>query len=211
MDDSTAAVRFHPIDVFLREHAFVHTEAVAKARSVNVDVFLKGLTDSQLRIRPHGLNSIAWLFWHVARVEDAFISGLVMQRPQLLDQGGWDARLNAGQRGFGTGMSREEVAELSDRIDLQALWAYRDEVGRRTRTMVRELSDHDWAGAIETAHIDQAAAAGIFTAEFVDRLKGFLPGRTRESALYWWGLDHTLIHIGQVMMLLGPVKALAPA
>jgi hypothetical protein len=199
------------IDLFLREHAFVHTEAVARAHSVNVDVFLKGLTDEQLRVRPHGLNSMAWLFWHVARVEDAFISGLVMQRPQLLDEGRWDARLNAGQRGFGTGMSKSDVAELSDGINLQALWAYRDEVGRRTRTMVRELNEQDWNAPIENAHIDWAAGAGVFTGEIVDRLKGFLPGRSRESALFWWGLNHTLIHVGQATMLLGAIRAAAPA
>jgi hypothetical protein len=45
----------------------------------------------------------------------------------------------------------------------------------------------------------------------VDRLKTFLPGRSRESALFWWGLNHALIHIGQVTMLLGTVKALAPS
>ena len=199
------------IDLFLREHAFVHTEAVACAQSVNVDRLLTGLTDAQLRVRPHGLNSIAWLFWHVARVEDAFISGLAMQRPQLLDEGRWDARLNAGQRGFGTGMSKDEVAELSHRVDLQALWAYRDEVGRRTRTMVSERTDGDWTAAIQPAHIDWAADAGIFPKEVIDRLWGFLAGRSRESALFWWGLNHTLIHIGQVTMLLGTVKALAPA
>jgi len=198
------------IDVFLREHAFVHTEAVARSQSGNADRLLAGLTEPQLRIRPHGLNSIAWLFWHVARVEDAFISGLVMQRRQLLDEGGWDARLNAGQRGFGTGMSKDEVAEFSDRIDLQQLWAYRDEVGRRTRTMVQQQSEDTWTAPIEAAHIEWAAGAGIFSGEIVDRLKGFLPGRSRDSALFWWGLNHTLIHLGQVAMLLGTVKALAP-
>jgi hypothetical protein len=199
------------IDLFLREHAFVHTEAVARAQSVNVDRLLTGLTDEQLRVRPHGLNSIAWLFWHVARVEDAFLSGLVMQRPQLLDEGQWDARLNAGQRGFGTGMSKDEVAELSERIDLQALWAYRDEVGRRTRTMAGQRADADWTAAIQTAHIDWAAGSGIFPGEVIDRLRGFLPGRSRESALFWWGLNHTLIHVGQATMLLGAVRAAAPA
>jgi DinB family protein len=198
------------VELFLREHAFVHTEAVEKAASVNVDLWLKGLTDRQMRLRPHGLNSIAWVLWHVARVEDAFVSGLVMRRTQLLDEGRWDERLKAGGRGFGTGMSKDEVAELSDRIDLTALRAYRDEVGRRTRTMVREWSGDEWLAPIEAAHIDWAVGAGIFSGGIVDHLKGFLPGRTRESALFWWGLNHTLIHIGQVTMLLGAVKALAP-
>jgi len=76
---------------------------------------------------------------------------------------------------------------------------------------VRELNDQDWIKPIETAHIDWAGGAGIFTGEVVDRLKGFLPGRSRESALFWWGLNHTLIHVGQATMLLGTIKALAAA
>ncbi len=199
------------IDYFLREHSFVHTEAVAKSHTINIDHYLQGLTDAQFRVRPHGLNSIAWILWHVARVEDAFVSGLVMRRPQLLDEGGWRARFNAGEDGFGTGMSKADVATLSDGIDLEALRAYRDEVGRRTRTMVVELSESEWTAPIESADIEQAAAAGIFSADVAARLAGFLPGRPRESALFWWGLNHTLVHIGQVSMLQGVVRTPAAA
>jgi hypothetical protein len=198
-----------PLDVFLREHAFVHTEAVARAHSINIDYLITGLTAPQLRTRPHGLNSIAWIVWHVARVEDAFVSGLVMRRQQLLHEGQWAARLNVERRDFGTGMTKSEVAELSDRIDLAALWAYRDEVGRRTRSMAVELANDGWSAPIRSEDIQRAVDAGIFTSKFATALGGFLPGRSRESALFWWGLNHTVLHLGQVTMLHGLLKTVS--
>jgi hypothetical protein len=36
--------------------------------------------DAQWRARPHGLNSIAWLVWHVARCEDGGLNRLVIDR-----------------------------------------------------------------------------------------------------------------------------------
>jgi SAM-dependent methyltransferase len=93
---------------------------VAQAESFNVDYLLDGMTETQLRMRPHGLNSLAWLFWHVARVEDGFVSGIVMRRNQLFDEGGWGERLNVPRRDFGTGMSKKDVADLSESIDLSA-------------------------------------------------------------------------------------------
>jgi hypothetical protein len=60
------------LDHFLREHSSVHRAAVVRA-AFNMDYLLEGLTDRQLRLRPHSLNSLAWIFWHVARTEDAFV------------------------------------------------------------------------------------------------------------------------------------------
>jgi Protein of unknown function (DUF664) len=42
--------------------------------------FLQRLSDAQLRLRPHGLNSIAWLVWHMARCEDT-LSLVLVGRP----------------------------------------------------------------------------------------------------------------------------------
>ena len=44
-----------PVDLFLREHAFVHTEAVARAESFNIDYLLDGMTEAELRMRPHDM------------------------------------------------------------------------------------------------------------------------------------------------------------
>jgi hypothetical protein len=180
---------------------------VARAESFNVDYLLEGMTEAQLRMRPHGLNSLAWLFWHMARVEDGFVSGVVMRRNQLFDEGDWGERLNVHRRDFGTGMSKSDVADLSGRIALSALWDYRDDVGLRTRALVGDLWQEGWAALIEAKDLDRAAEAGIFTQEAAMEMQNYLPGRSRESALFWWGLNHSLMHLGQVAMIHAVVKA----
>ena len=36
-----------------------------------VDDLFAGLTDAQIRARPHGLNSLVWLLWHATRGDDS--------------------------------------------------------------------------------------------------------------------------------------------
>ena len=44
--------------------------------------FFDTLSDEQMRHRPQPMvNSLAWLIWHMARVEDAGINRLVANRP----------------------------------------------------------------------------------------------------------------------------------
>ena len=108
------------------------------AHTSMTDQLLEGLTDEQLRARPHGVNSIAWLLWHIARCEDVGVNRLVADRPQLIDAEPWLARLNAPRRDIGTGMTSDEVTDLSERVDLAALRAYWDALYRRTLAIVRE-------------------------------------------------------------------------
>src|SRR5688572_2298190 len=147
------------LDLFLREHAAVHTRAVAEADPFNMDYLIEGLTESQARARPHGLNSLAWIFWHLARTEDGLVSSIVLQRDQLFDQEDWSRRLAVGTRDVST--SKDKVAELSNSIDLDALWAYRDAVGRRTREGLRALWPDQWDEPITVADVRRAVAAGV--------------------------------------------------
>jgi len=190
------------LDHFLREHASVHRAAVERAE-FNMDYLLEGLTDRQFRLQPHGMNSLAWIFWHIARVEDGFVSCVVLGDEQLFARDDWSQRLRVPTLGVSTG--KEGVAELSEVIDLDAFWAYRDAVGRQTRDGVRNLwQEKKWDSPIEVADVRRAVSAGVGSPDF----EQWLPGKTRESALYWWGLSHTLMHLGQVSMLRSIVKTL---
>ncbi|MCA8959361.1 MAG: DUF664 domain-containing protein [Planctomycetes bacterium] len=71
------------LDLFLREHAAVHGASGPGDYHV-ADWALDGLDDARLRMRPHGLNSIAWLFWHLARVEDSCVATVVFGETQVL-------------------------------------------------------------------------------------------------------------------------------
>jgi len=190
------------LDHFLREHAAVHRATVERAE-FNMDHLLEGLTDRELRLQPYGMNSLAWIFWHVARVEDGFVNCVVLGRDQLFDKEDWHKRLRIATRGVSTG--KDGVTELSETVDLDALWAYRDAVGRHTRDGVRQLwQEKKWDAPIEVADARRAVSSGVGSPDF----EQWLPGKPRESALHWWGLSHTLMHLGQVSMLRGIVKTL---
>ena len=96
----------------------------------SVDALLSQLSEAQLRHRPQpDLNSIAWIVWHMARCEDFGVQRLVGYRLQIFDQQEWMVRLNIPLRDCGTGMTDDEVTDLSARVDLVALRAYWTAVG----------------------------------------------------------------------------------
>ena len=52
----------------------------------------------QLRRRPvKGSNSLAWLLWHMARIEDVAVNVVVANRRQVFDEG-WAERLKVPRR-----------------------------------------------------------------------------------------------------------------
>lgn len=84
-------------------------------------------------------NSVAWIIWHIARGEDWTVHTILGEREQLLTRDGWDSRMNAPQPGFGGGMPRADMIELSERIDLDELWDYYHAVADATLTFAREF------------------------------------------------------------------------
>ena len=121
------------------------------------DGLLDGLTDAQLRQRPHGANPVAWLLWHVARCEDVGVNRFVVDRPQVLDDEGWLPRLNVPRRDVGAEMTGAEVADLCERVDAAALRGYWQAVYRRTLGVVRGLAPADLEAPVSPAHVRRVA------------------------------------------------------
>jgi hypothetical protein len=120
-------------DFYLERHAVLH------GRMTETEL-LGGMADYELRARPHGVNSIVWLLWHVARCEDGAVNFFVAEQPQLIDREPWMERMNVPLRHKGTAMTSDEVDELSARVDVAALRAYWDAVGANTRSVVSALA-----------------------------------------------------------------------
>jgi hypothetical protein len=120
-------------DFFLERHTLLHG-------TMTDNQLLGGMTDYELRARPHGVNSIVWLLWHVARCEDGGINFFVAERQQVLEREAWTDRMNVPLRHKGTAMTSNEVDELSARIDVAALRAYWEAVGANTRSVVSALT-----------------------------------------------------------------------
>ena len=160
-----------------------------------VDELFKGLTDAEVRRRPHGLNSIVWLVWHATRVEDAAVSRFVADRPQVHEAGGWPKRLGIDRRDVGPGMTADDVEALSARIDVPALRSYVAAVADGTRATVDALAPEAWEAVVEPERIRRVVAdegllvdAGRWVEEF------WAKGHSRGWYLLQTGLLHPYGH-----------------
>jgi hypothetical protein len=154
------------------------------------------LNEAQLRARPQpALNSIAWLLWHMARCEDAGVNRLIAERTQVLDEGKWGERLHVPIRHHGTGMTDEEVTDLSRRIDLHALRAYYEAVKSRTVEVVQTLSAEQLDEVNELAYLRQVLFdEGMFNPAVP--LKEPLPyqGNSKGKLLFHFAVTHNFGH-----------------
>jgi hypothetical protein len=183
-------------DLFLDQHAAVHSAAVGGNKMSLAERTFTGVTDVQMRVRPRpDLNSLAWLMFHIARAEDILVNMMLGGRAQVFDHE-WTKRLGVTRRDFGIGMTSDEVTELTDRIDIGALREYRDAVGLRTREIVGGFKPQDWQGTVTAEAVQRAAADGAFGARTEALVKGF-PGRPRAAILSGIALMHSAGHMGE--------------
>jgi len=154
------------------------------------------LNEAQMRARPQPeVNSIAWLLWHMARCEDAGVNRLVTERTQLLDEGNWGKHLRIPLRHHGTGMTPDEVTDLSQHIDLFALRAYYEAVRSRTVEVVQTMRSEQFDEVNELPHLRQVLVdEGVFNPIFP--LSERLPyqGRTKGELLIHFALTHNYGH-----------------
>jgi hypothetical protein len=184
-------------DLFLDQHAAVHSAAVAGNKMSLAERTFSGVSDAQMRVRPReDLNSLAWLMFHIARAEDVMVNVILAGQSQVFDDDGWSKRLGVTRRDFGIGMTSPEVTELTQQVDLAALREYRDAVGRRTRDVVGGFKPQDWQGAVDAAGVERAAAQGAFGTRTEALVKG-MPGRPRAAVLSGIALIHSANHMGE--------------
>jgi len=184
---------------FLRQHAAVHARDVSGQVFAGQRVFGE-LADDQMRVRPgQGLNSLVWLLWHMARTEDAAVNPVVAGRDQVLDDA-WMRRMNVPWRIIGTGMTDDEVTEMTARADVAAVRAYRSAVGLRTREVVGALRPEAWDEIVGAEDIRRGGAAGAFRDWVEGRTYPWL-GWTRGEQLASSALRHNAAHIGEAVTI----------
>jgi hypothetical protein len=131
----------------------------------------------------------------MARVEDVGVNLIVMAGQQVLDEG-WSARLGFLRTDVGNGMADEELTEFAAVADIDAIRAYRDAVGRRTRDVVKALGPARWTEVVSSA--DAARAPDWF--------KVFL-GQPRAFELGTSAITHNAIHLGEAATICSLVGA----
>ena len=169
------------------------------------DRVLVDLTDVQLRARPQGQNSIAWLLWHVARAEDIGVNAFACDRPQVFDEGDWAKRIDSERRDLGTSMTSDEVTAFGARVDLDAMREYWRAVGDRTLETVRRDGDRGWEDAVDPARMRRIIRETGDYGPRVDanRVEAFYAGMTRALAFGHMALTHTFAHFGEATVVRG--------
>ena len=102
---------------------------------------LEGLTAEQLAFRPaEHSNSLAWLAWHLTRVEDDHVSELA-GRPQAWIDEKWHARFDKPADGHDTGFgySPEQVAAIRP-TSAQVLVDYHAAVHKRSLEYLQSVT-----------------------------------------------------------------------
>jgi uncharacterized damage-inducible protein DinB len=111
---------------------------------------VEGLTPDELtsRIGP-GANSIAWLAWHLARVQDDHVAD-VAGREQVWTADDWVGRFGLPFPAEATvyGFDSEQVARV--RVPADLLLDYAAAVHDRTAEFLRGLSDDDLDAVVDT-------------------------------------------------------------
>lgn len=197
-----------PLDLFLAQHAHSHAAALTGADEPYFsDQVIADLTEAQLRRRPaEGLNSIAWLLWHLARCDDVAVRVLLTGHGQVLDEGDWPARLNLTQRDMGTGMDAAGVAAISAAVNIPALLAYRLAVGRRTRAIAPGLRTIDWDTPCDPTRL---LAVGAFPnpADGAHRVATYWQGKTHRYVLTSALATHNYQHLGEATCIKSLLRA----
>jgi len=175
-----------------------------------VDGLFGSLSEAQMRTRPHpGVNTVAWLLWHSARIEDVAVNRFLADRRQVLEE--WLAGLVVPRRDVGTGMSDAEVDELSARIDLRALRGYWDAVTARTLAVVETLRSADLDAPVPAERVRSVVLSEGVVAPGAEWLTEFWAGgRSRAWTLAQTALLHPYGHYFEARVAAGLWGARSP-
>ncbi|MGI8855002.1 MAG: DinB family protein [Thermomicrobiales bacterium] len=159
--------------------------------------------EAEWRARPHGLNPITWLVWHMARAEDSGLNRLVFDQPQVLDDpvAEWPTRMRIPLRHHGSTMPSDEVDALNAQADFGALWAYFVAVAERTRTLVGQLDPASLGETVPLPHLRRVLFdEGMLRPGYAWPAEPPLySGALRGELLLMFGVTHNFYHWGELL------------
>lgn len=152
-------------ELFLEIHAKVHRSEISCGITNEVDYLLKDLEANEYAIIPTSKDeTIAWVLWHVARIEDLTMNILVDNGQQIFNNE-WKERMNVPIIDTGNALSDDEIMDLSKRINIRELLNYRNEVGVRTREIITRLLADDMKRKVTKQGVERIFKEGGVTSD----------------------------------------------
>jgi hypothetical protein len=188
------------IEQFVIQHAMVHSRKVSGMDVWSFeDELWQGLTEQAFRtIPPKGEHSIAWMLFHIARIEDITMNLLVAGTPQLYIKAGWAKKLKSTIPHFANKMDDDDVARLSAALDMKALRDYRIAVGKRTRAIVKKIHAEDFDQKVDPSRLQKVLAEGAVIPEAME-VVNYWGSRTIAGLLLMPATRHNLLHLNEAL------------
>ncbi len=194
--------REQAIELFLNQHAMVHSAKLSKTKLWSFeDELLSDITDKEVRQIPEGgEHSIAWIIFHLARIEDIVINVLVARTSQLFTCDDWASKLNVSIVHSANKMDDLSVAELSANIDIKALRDYRSAVACRTRQVVKRLQAKDFKRKVDPDRIKKVLEEGAVLPEALE-ITDYWSKKTIAGLLLMPPTRHCILHLNEAMRI----------
>ena len=87
--------------------------------------------------------TIAYSLWHIFRIEDIVAHTLIREDEQIFFQKEYKKRIGSPIITTGNELVKKEIAEFSNKLDLDELYAYISEVKLSTDSMLKDLTYED--------------------------------------------------------------------
>ncbi len=159
-----------------------------------------GANDAVVRcVPPKFEHSIAWIIWHLARIEDMTMNALMAGKTQVFFQDDWLKKLNITARHSGNMvMDAVDVTAFSGTVDLDSLKEYRLVVGRATREAVSVLRPAEVRQKVSPARLGQLLDDGSVPPEAMGLIE-YWGNLTIAGLLLMPPTRHCLVHLNEAI------------
>lgn len=191
------------IQLCLAMHSMVHESAMTQAgEKTYEDEIWDSLDRRTFETMPTEKDvTIAWNIWHITRIEDLTVNFLISGGEQVFNED-WRSRMNSDFYDTGNAMTDEQILALSRSFNIAELRNYRNEVGRRTRSVLEQLTQPDMKRKVNPKDLQRIHSAGGVTdqAESVWLLDFW--GRKNVSGLLLMPVTrHQIVHLNDCVKL----------
>jgi hypothetical protein len=189
------------IDLFLHQHAMVHDAAMSNSGLPSfAEEVWQDASEAVIRcLPPKCEHSIAWLVWHIARIEDMTMNVLLGGKAQVFQQADWLTKMNITVRHTGNVvMDTTDVVELSQAIDIAVLRAYRLAVGCATRQAVTGLNPEELQRKVDPARLQGLLDDGSIAPEAKGLIE-YWGSLTLGGLLLMPPTRHCLVHLNEAL------------
>lgn len=182
--------------LFLDIHKKLHLSNISEGEENETDNLIGDLKEWEYAVMPTSKDeTIAWVLWHTARIEDLTMGILTAGEDQIFNDT-WRRNMNAPVTDTGNAMSDDEIMELSKSLRIEELLQYRSAVGTRTRQIVERLNPGDMTRKVSLKLLDKVRLeGGVTEAEESSWLLDFWGKKDVAGLLLMPPTRHVMLHL----------------